>query len=67
MSETHRPAWDKPLDSSIYALDEEEEEFMKAATGIQDDEELKSHVIAVQTKAFAVCLSALYLSGRDHV
>ena len=57
MSATHRPSWDKPLDSSIYFLDEEEKAFMKAATGIQDDEGLKSHIIAVQTKAFAVCLS----------
>ena len=57
MSETHRPGWAKPLDPSLYAPDEEEKAFMKATTGIQDDEELKSHIIAVQTKAFAVCLS----------
>ncbi|PIL22630.1 hypothetical protein GSI_15321 [Ganoderma sinense ZZ0214-1] len=53
MSETHRPGWDKPLDPALYTLDEEEKAFMKAATGIQDDEELKTHVLAVQTKAFA--------------
>ena len=54
MSETHRPGWNKPLDESLYAPDEEEKAFMKTTTGIQDDEELKRHIIAVQTKAFAV-------------
>ena len=54
MSETHRPGWAKPLDASLYAPDEEEKAFMKATTGIQDDEELKAHIIAVQTKAFGV-------------
>ena len=45
-----------------YAPDEEEKAFMKATTGIQDDEELKAHIIAVQTKAFGVCktLSMLF-------
>ncbi|KAM5534971.1 hypothetical protein V8D89_011344 [Ganoderma adspersum] len=52
MSETHRPGWAKPLDTSLYAPDEEEKAFMKTTTGIQDDEELKTHIIAVQTKAF---------------
>ena len=32
---------------------------MKTTTGIQDDEELKRHIIAVQTKAFAVRPSGL--------
>lgn len=54
MSETHRPGWAKPLDASFYTPDEEEKAFMKATTGIQDDEELKTHIIAVQTKAFGV-------------
>ncbi|KAI0720552.1 hypothetical protein C8T65DRAFT_633472 [Cerioporus squamosus] len=54
MSETHRPGWAKPLDESLYAPDEEEKAFMKATTGIQDDDELKTHIIAVQTKAFGL-------------
>ncbi|TBU48535.1 hypothetical protein BD309DRAFT_949327 [Dichomitus squalens] len=52
MSETHRPGWAKPLDPSLYAPDEEEKGFMKTTTGIQDDEELKAHILAVQSKAF---------------
>ncbi|TBU29947.1 hypothetical protein BD311DRAFT_719492 [Dichomitus squalens] len=52
MSETHRTGWEKPLNPSLYAPDEEEKAFMQATTGIQDDEELKAHIIAVQTKAF---------------
>lgn len=59
MSETHRPGWAKPLDESLYAPDDEEKAFMKATTGIQDDEELKKHIIAVQTKAFGVSVPVL--------
>ena len=54
MSETYRPGWDKPLDQSLYAPDEEEKAFMKATTGIQDDDELKEHILAAQANAFAV-------------
>ena len=54
MSDTMLKAWDKSLDVSFYAPDEEEKAFMKEATGIQDDEELKNHVITVQTKAYKV-------------
>ena len=54
MSETHRPGWAKPLDESLYAPDEEEKAFMKATTGIQDDDELKEHILAAQANAFAV-------------
>ncbi len=56
MSETHRPGWAKPLDESLYAPDDEEKAFMKTTTGIQDDDELKRHIIAVQTKAFGVSM-----------
>ena len=55
MSETYRTGWEKPLDPSLYAPDDEEKAFMKEATGIEDDEKLKAHIIAVQSKAFAVC------------
>ncbi|EJF56627.1 hypothetical protein DICSQDRAFT_157852 [Dichomitus squalens LYAD-421 SS1] len=54
MSLTHRSSWDLPLDSSMYAPDEEEKAFMKATTGIQDDEELKAHILAVQAKAWTI-------------
>ncbi|KAI0788412.1 hypothetical protein C8Q74DRAFT_1367139 [Fomes fomentarius] len=46
--------WEKPLDESFYAPDDEEKTFMKVTTGIEDDEELKQHIIRVQTKAYAV-------------
>ena len=54
MSITHRPRWDLPLDTSLYAPDEEEKAFLKTTTGIQDDEELKAHILGIQTKAFTV-------------
>ena len=55
MADTMLKAWDKALDDSFYAPDEDEKAFMKAATGIQDDEELRQNIIRVQTKAFSVC------------
>ncbi|TFY77546.1 hypothetical protein EWM64_g6466 [Hericium alpestre] len=42
-----------PLDASLYSLNEEEVAFYKQQTGIEDDEELKRHIIAVQTEAYA--------------
>ena len=60
MSETYRPGWDKPLDPSIYDPDDEEIAFMKATTGIQNDEELKKHIFAVQAKAFSVSICAMF-------
>ncbi|KDQ63332.1 hypothetical protein JAAARDRAFT_29353 [Jaapia argillacea MUCL 33604] len=52
MSNPHIPPI--PLDSSLYSLDEAELAFFKAQTGIQDEEELKKHIIAVQEKAYKV-------------
>ncbi|KAF9007611.1 hypothetical protein BDQ17DRAFT_1238084 [Cyathus striatus] len=43
-----------PLDESLYSLNDEESSFYKTLTGIQDDEELKHHIIDVQTKAYQV-------------
>ena len=54
MSETNRPGWNKPLDESLYAPDEEEKVFLVATTGIEDDEGLKEHIINLQRKAFGV-------------
>ncbi|KAI0313146.1 hypothetical protein OF83DRAFT_579381 [Amylostereum chailletii] len=47
-------SWVRPLDESLYDLDEEQVNFFKTATGIQGDEEVKRHIIAVQTKAFEI-------------
>ncbi|KAF5327166.1 hypothetical protein D9619_004545 [Psilocybe cf. subviscida] len=48
------PAYTAPplkLDSSFYHLTDEEKAFFQQLTGIIDDEELKAHIISVQTKA----------------
>lgn len=42
------------LDSSLYAPTPEEVAFMKKWTNIEDEEELKEHVIAVQKEAWDV-------------
>ncbi|CDO70895.1 hypothetical protein BN946_scf184829.g3 [Trametes cinnabarina] len=44
-----------PLDASLYAIDDEALEFVKATTGIRDPEEVKKHVLTVQAEAYAVC------------
>lgn len=46
--------WDKPLNPDLYDPDEEEKDFFKKETGILDDEQLRQHIIAVQTKAYSV-------------
>ncbi|THH07312.1 hypothetical protein EW146_g9357 [Bondarzewia mesenterica] len=43
-----------PLDEKYYSLDEAERAFFKGQTGIQDDEELKKHLLAVQAAAYSV-------------
>ncbi|KAF9446311.1 hypothetical protein P691DRAFT_804386 [Macrolepiota fuliginosa MF-IS2] len=43
-----------PLDSSLLALKPEESDFFKTLTNIWDDDELKRHIIGVQTKAYEV-------------
>ncbi|KDQ24625.1 hypothetical protein PLEOSDRAFT_1113876 [Pleurotus ostreatus PC15] len=43
-----------PLDPKLYSLDEQEAAFFKSATGIQDEEELKKHILDVQAKAYAI-------------
>lgn len=49
--------WILPQDDECYILDEDEKTFFKKETRIEDDNELKKHVITVQTKAYAVCFS----------
>ena len=47
-----------PLDPAFYSLTEEEVGFYKAQTGIQDDDALKEHILAVQKDAYEVRLAA---------
>ena len=44
-----------PLDDRYYSLKEDEAAFFKSYTGIEDDQELKRHIIKMQTEAYAVC------------
>ncbi|KAJ7472292.1 hypothetical protein B0H11DRAFT_2038418 [Mycena galericulata] len=41
-----------PLDESFYRTGDEDLAFIKAQSGIQDHDELKNHIIAVQKKAY---------------
>ena len=43
-----------PLDEALYRIDNEAQAFMQGQTGIQDTEELKRHILAVQAKAYSV-------------
>ncbi|KAA1468044.1 hypothetical protein DENSPDRAFT_770644 [Dentipellis sp. KUC8613] len=43
-----------PLDESLYQLTEEEIAFYKDQTGIQDEDELKKHIVACQAEAYKV-------------
>ena len=40
------------LDTNLYNLTPEEAAFFKTQIGIDDDEELKKHILEVQTKAY---------------
>ena len=42
----------RPLDPTLLNLEEDEATFFKLLTGIQDEEELKKHIIHVQGKAY---------------
>ena len=44
----------KALDERLYDLSDEERSFLKEQSGIQDDDELKEHIIQVQTEAYKV-------------
>ncbi|KIL67227.1 hypothetical protein M378DRAFT_73824 [Amanita muscaria Koide BX008] len=43
-----------PLDESLYSLDEDELAFFKSETGINDEGELKKHILTVQARAYEV-------------
>ncbi|KAG2055204.1 hypothetical protein BDR06DRAFT_1046346, partial [Suillus hirtellus] len=40
------------VDTSLHSLSSEQAEFFKAQTGIDDDEDLKRHILEVQAKAY---------------
>ena len=42
------------LDERLYYLTDEESTFFKQQTGIQDDDELKAHILEVQAEAYKV-------------
>ena len=46
----------RPLDETLYSLDEDEIELLKSKTGITDDDELRKHVMKVQADIYAVRL-----------
>lgn len=47
--------WDnQELDSSLYKISESSAAFLKKLTAIEDEEELKQHILAVQGEAFNV-------------
>ena len=46
-----------PLDSSIYFLQDDEKAFYKTHTGIQSDDELKQHILNVQSQAYSASYS----------
>lgn len=45
-----------PLDATFYNLGEQEIAFFKSHTGINDEEELKQHILRVQKEAYEVGL-----------
>lgn len=50
----------KPLDPNLFSLSEEAATFFKASTGINDDEELKKHILITQEMAYRVKLFEHY-------
>jgi len=50
--QTQHDTWNKPLDDELYNPDEDAVEFFATTTGISDREELKQHILRVQSKAF---------------
>lgn len=49
-----KPAAEPSLDAA-YGLSVEQADFFKAETGIDDDDDLKTHILEVQRKAYEVC------------
>jgi len=57
----------RPLDPTLLNLEEDEATFFKLLTGIQDEEELKKHIIHVQRKAYQARLNRNSTSSCLHV
>lgn len=57
------------LDDTGYGLDEEESKFFKSQTGIQDEVQLKKHLLKVQAEALAIrqyrCVVPLFCYFTD--
>ena len=53
-----------PLDETLYNIDDQAVEFMRAQTGIQDAEELKRHILAVQAEAYTVRSNLTFVHSR---
>lgn len=59
ISTTEKVAWTVlPLEPKLYGLLDNERDFFRTQTGIQDDEELKDHILAVQKRAYDVSVLA---------
>ncbi|KAI6005380.1 hypothetical protein EDC04DRAFT_2583295 [Pisolithus marmoratus] len=53
-----------PLDPTLYWLSPQEAEFFKTAIGIDDDDELKAHILSVQEKTWKIApYGCIYLFG----
>lgn len=50
------PSTRPSLDPSRYSLQDDERQFFQLLTGIQGDQQLKEHILAVQERAYQVCL-----------
>lgn len=59
-------SWCKPLDASLYNPDEEETTFLKQTIAIDDDDELRRHILSLQERAFSV-RSSLSLGSLQSV
>lgn len=51
-----------PLDERLYKLDNAEITFFKQQTGINDDNELKAHMLSIQAEAYKVTLILVCLA-----
>jgi len=53
-----------PVNDTLFEIRPEDSIFFKEQTGIHDDEELKTHIINVQRKAYEVApYNCIYLYG----
>ena len=55
--EVPRPDERRPLDPSLYTLNDAEIAFFASQTGIEDRERLKEHILQVQADIYKVCKS----------